>query len=449
MSSRSGFTFIELLIATFIIGTVVTGIFGLFVLSLRTGQEGERRVVAVALANERAEMIRNLPYQNVGTVGGIPAGSIAQQETILRNAVTYTIKTDIRYVDDPYDGTLGSSPSPSPSVSPSPPDLVNTDYKQARVEVSWTGPHPAKPILLILYLAPQGIEGGQSAGTLVFQALNAGGAAVDGATVQLQNSSVSPAVNITTQTDNAGQVILPGLPPAVGTYVLAVSKNGYTSEQTYSSTANFTPDIDHVHLNMLIGQLTPKTFVIDHVASLAITTENDSHTALGTIAYHLKGSKTIGKDATNQPVYMADIQDITDAAGHDTQANLVWDAYDFSIDGVVSGYDIKETSRVLPLVINPADNLDVTVTLVPHTPFSLHVTVVDAVGVPVNNATVSLIGNSVTQALGTGVYGQVLFSALPVNGDYTITIDAPGFSQLIQTVPVVNTTRTKLTLTAL
>lgn len=72
-------------------GTVIVGIFGLFVLGLRSSQEGERRIVGIALANERAEMIRNLPYASVGTTNGIPAGSIAQSETIVRNSNTYTI----------------------------------------------------------------------------------------------------------------------------------------------------------------------------------------------------------------------------------------------------------------------------------------------------------------------------------------------------------------------
>src|SRR3989344_1301397 len=115
----TGFTLIELLIATFIIGTVIVGVFGLFVLGLRSGQEGERRIVGTALANERAEMIRNLPYASVGTVNGIPAGSIPQTETIVRNNNSYTVKTDIRYIDDPFDGTAGGVPH----------DTLNTDYK--------------------------------------------------------------------------------------------------------------------------------------------------------------------------------------------------------------------------------------------------------------------------------------------------------------------------------
>src|SRR5688572_8730500 len=100
MSSKPlsrGFTLIEVVVATFIVGTVVAGMFGLFLLTMRGAQTGERRIVAIALANEKMEMVRNLPYLSVGTIGGVPAGSIPQAETVSRNNQTYTVRTDIRY----------------------------------------------------------------------------------------------------------------------------------------------------------------------------------------------------------------------------------------------------------------------------------------------------------------------------------------------------------------
>ena len=82
---QSGFTLLEVVIAVFIIGTVVAGMFGLFLLTLRSAQTGERRVAAVALANERMEMVRNLPYVEVGTQGGVPSGPIWPDEDVARN----------------------------------------------------------------------------------------------------------------------------------------------------------------------------------------------------------------------------------------------------------------------------------------------------------------------------------------------------------------------------
>ena len=200
--AKTGFTLIELLIATFVIGTALTGIFGLFLLSLRLAQESERRLVAIALANERMEKVRNLPYVDVGTSGGVPSGSIVQEEVVVRNNVSYTVKTDIRYVDDIFDGVTGGGagggclavahePAGQPencqdlcvgssSVNAhiqhgdslgdcaggsSGVDVLNTDYKQVRVEVSWPSPNSPKPILLITKITPEGVEGGELFGT--------------------------------------------------------------------------------------------------------------------------------------------------------------------------------------------------------------------------------------------------------------------------------------------
>lgn len=437
-AAHRGFTIIELLIATFIIGTVVTGLFGLFVLNLRAAQEGERRLVAIALANERAEMIRNLPYSNVGTSGGIPAGSILQEEVIARPTSTYTVRTDVRYVDDSFDGTAGGAPN----------DTVNTDYKQARIEVAWQSPSSPAPILLVMVVAPPGVEGGEAAGTLSFQALNAAAAGIPDASLRIVNMATNPTIDVTTNTDNNGRILLPGLPESAGSYELTLTKAGYTSEQTYTETATFIPDTDHAHLSMLQGQVTPKTFSIDLVSEMAIATQDEELQPLGNIAYSLRGTKTIGVDETETPVYRLNVQEQTNASGTATHPDIIWDSYDFSIDGLATGYDIKETSMLLPAKVNPGEQADLTVTLVPHTPISLHVTVATPEGLPIDNATVQLTQVGYDTTLGTGALGQVLFTDLPFNADYTLSITAPGWQVFNEVITVTNTTRTRAELTS-
>ncbi len=432
-----GFTIIELLIATFIVGTVIVGIFGLFTLGLRSSQEGERRVVGNALANERAEMIRNLPYASVGTLDGIPAGSIAQSETIVRNNNTYTVKTDIRYIDDPFDGTAGGNPN----------DTVNTDYKQARVEVTWQSQNKPKPIILLLTISPAGIEGGTGLGTLSFQALNASGVGVMGASVQVQNTAVSPAVNITTQTDSTGRVVLPGLPPGNETYDITVSKNGYTTDHTYAPTASFTPDTNHTRLSMVASQVTPKTFYTDTISAITITTQDEVATPIGNVAYTLQGTKTIGVNQSGQPVYSVTSTGTTDVAGTASHVDLVWDTYTIGINGIATGYDIKETSVITPITMAPGVSTPLAITLVPHTPISLQISVASPTGQPVDNATVAITQGGFNATLGTGAPGQVLFQNLPANGAYTLDITAPGYEAYSDTVTVTDTTRTVVTLT--
>jgi hypothetical protein len=88
-------------------------------------------------------------------------------------------------------------------------------------------------------------------------------------------------------------------------------------------------------------------------------------------------------------------------------------------------------------------------TLVPHTLISLHVSVTAAAGQPVDNATVHITATGVDETDITGVVGQVFFADLPVGGDYTVEVSAPGFTNLVSTVTVTGSTRTTVQLTPL
>ena len=493
--AKTGFTIIELLIATFVIGTALIGVFGMFLLSLRLAQESERRLVAIALANERMENVRNLPYVDVGTSGGVPSGSILQQETVVRNNVPYTVDIDIRYVDDIFDGegsgigggciavahvpagqsencqdlcvgssavnahiehgdSLGDCAGGSSGV-----DVLNTDYKQVRVEVSWPSPNSPKPILLITKVAPQGVEGGELFGTLSLTVLDALGAVVPTVDVGLVNNSLDPVVNISTQTDSWGGLVLPGLPEASQSYELTVSKTGYTSEQTYDITADFVPDADHNHLSMLIGEVTDKTIVIDLDSRLTMTFEEGGDDVanycegvppreISGQEHTLRGTKTIGVDGSGDPVYIYDFSGVSDASGQSVHENLVWDTYDLALP-VTTVCDIKETSLVMPVVIGTGQDLDMTIKLVKHTPISLHVTVIDPAGLPIDNTTVRLVDNGVDETLGTGIWGQVLFEDIPTNDDYTLEVNAPGYVAYSQTVTVQDSSKVVVGLTAI
>ncbi len=482
-ATNYGFTLLEVIIVTFIIGTAVAGLFGLFLMTLRSAQVGERRIVAVALANEKMELIRNLPYANVGTAGGVPAGTLAQEETITRNNQTYTVRTDIRYVDDLYDGDAdgiqeeeerviichqpGTSAEKTLEVSASALDAhighgdttgacgeqgegtpegdeYNVDYKQVRVEVSWPSQDQISPVLLITYIAPQGIEGGELGGTLDFHAFDAAGAAIVGATVELTNDEVDPAINMTTQTNEEGHVVLPGLPPASDSYHVAVTKAGFTTEQTYPLTATFAPLPDYSAFSLVAEEVTSKTFFIDVLSTLTITTQDEEEAALGNIAYHLRGTKSIGQNATGGIVYKVDEEAVTAANGQNSHTTLDWDAYDITMNGAVTGYDIKETSIPLPVTIAPGEEKELTVVLAPHTDNSVQVTIVDGTGAPVDNATVALEGAG---SLVTGVWGQVFFSGLSGGAQLQLNVSAPGFIPQQQTVGGTGTVRARIELT--
>ncbi|MBU3923000.1 prepilin-type N-terminal cleavage/methylation domain-containing protein, partial [Patescibacteria group bacterium] len=101
---KKGFTLIETLIAIAILVIVIIGIVGVLQMNIRIANRTSSRVGAVSLINKRMEMLRNLDYDNIGTIGGIPSGDIPQQETIILNDIEYTLKTFIQYFDDLKDG---------------------------------------------------------------------------------------------------------------------------------------------------------------------------------------------------------------------------------------------------------------------------------------------------------------------------------------------------------
>ncbi|MEK7627041.1 MAG: hypothetical protein AAB397_00455, partial [Patescibacteria group bacterium] len=100
----TGFTLIESVIGIALMLIVFIGIFGVYQLGFRVVWQSGARITAVSLANQKLELVRNLSYNGVGTLGGIPSGLIPQTEVISRNNIEYTVRTNISYIDDSFDG---------------------------------------------------------------------------------------------------------------------------------------------------------------------------------------------------------------------------------------------------------------------------------------------------------------------------------------------------------
>ncbi len=491
-SRTNGLTLIEVLLATVIIGIIAVGASNLFLLSMRSSQEAERRVVAIALANERMEMIRNLPYENVGTIGGIPSGAIAQAETITRNSINYEVKTEVRYVDDVYDGSASGSTEEEDfiiicHIPPGHPenqttirvaasaldahlahgdytgacgsgggdgtdegDDYNGDYKLARVEVDWASQYETQPVLLMTYIAPKGIEGGSLSGTLDLQIASAEGVGIAEADVEIISDQTDPTIDITTETNAEGRVVMPGFPEMAEAYQVIVHKDGYTSEQTYAATDDFLPDAEHTNLTMLVQQVTSKLLFIDLVAQVELKTVDAEGVVIGNVPYHWQGEKTIGQNIDEEgnttDVYKFDQDGTTDQAGIASLEDLEWDTYSMSIPAE-SGYIVKEYWPVHPFQIDPGTDTDVEVVLVPYTDYSVQVTVLDLTGVPVDNATVRLEKDGFSEENGTGVRGQVIFTDLPELGNYDLFVDVGNYETYSQTVQVSGNETVQVSLT--
>lgn len=255
---------------------VFVGIVGAFRLTVMVVSNNKARAGAIALANERLEFIRSLPYNSVGTTGGIPAGNLAQEEMVHLNDVDYTRRTFVSWEDDPADGSGGADTNG-----------IRTDYKAAKVTVSWTVRDGTHTITLITRLSPPGIETSVPGGTLSFNIVNANLAPVSSAQIRIQRSGVTPAIDMTTYTDDAGSAVVLGVPAGSG-YRITVTKSGYSTAQTYSSTATNTNPIP-AHLGVALNQTTAATFAIDILSTKIIETYSPVSTGTTTEQFNDAG----------------------------------------------------------------------------------------------------------------------------------------------------------------
>src|SRR3990167_4175650 len=124
--AQRGMTLIDTVVGSALMLTIFVGIAAAFQLSIDVVTNNKARAGAIALANERLEYIRSLPYNSLGTLGGIPPGAIAQSESVSLNGVPYTRRTFIGYVEDPDDGLAAADQNG-----------IIVDYKIVRADVAW------------------------------------------------------------------------------------------------------------------------------------------------------------------------------------------------------------------------------------------------------------------------------------------------------------------------
>jgi len=165
-----GMSFIEVLVAAAVIALVFGGLIAGFQYALILLTQTRSQTGALALANERVEYIRSLPYDSVGTQLGIPSGLIPQNETAVLNGITYNRRTFVQYEDSAADG-LGAADS----------NGITADYKTAKVEVSWVQRGVTRSVILVTSIIPKGIESTAGGGTLIANVFNASAVPIAGA----------------------------------------------------------------------------------------------------------------------------------------------------------------------------------------------------------------------------------------------------------------------------
>ncbi len=253
---QRGVTLLDTVVGTALMLVIFLGITGAFQLSVDVVINNKARSGAIALANERMEYIRSIAYASIGTVGGIPSGSISQSETVVLNGITYTRRTVVVYADDPKDG-LGTADT----------NGIISDYKAAKVDVAWTSRTGTRHITLVSrFEPPSGMEIACTppCGTLIVNVVDSVSSPLSGVSVSIVNTLTTPAININTFTNVSGAASFIGAPAASGHQII-VTKTGYSTDQTYS-----TPP--QAHLTVSNNATTAWTFSIDVLGNKTIQT---------------------------------------------------------------------------------------------------------------------------------------------------------------------------------
>lgn len=254
-----GFSFIDVVVGSALILIIFLSLTTLLRTSLLVASVAKARAGATGVANTAMEHVRSLPYDSVGTIGGIPAGEIPQYATTTLNAIAYQVRTFVEYVDDSADGSGGSDTN-----------SITTDYKRIKIAVTYLVRGKLYEVVQVSSYTPSSIETTTGGGTLKVQVVNATGVVVPGATVRVVNASTSPTIDVTTFTDATGVVLLGGAATSTE-YQVYVSKPGYSSAQTYvrdGTNQNPSPG----YLTVVKNVTTTSTFAIDLLADLTVRT---------------------------------------------------------------------------------------------------------------------------------------------------------------------------------
>jgi type II secretory pathway pseudopilin PulG len=348
--TRRGFTLIEALVNVVIVVMVSMAIMSMAVGVLRYTQFSKMRTIALPLANERMEELRNLPYDSLATVQGAiyPPGDILDEQVVTQSGVKYTLKTRIDFVDDPFDGDATGS------IQGKPVDLYPYDYKKISITVWRAGWQ--KPVgNLVTNVSARAAETESGTGILLVTVLDAQGLPVSNATITVQNFEIAPGVNIITTTDVSGKVQIPRLPPEEhNKYHVTATKAGYSTDSTYPRTAQ-NPNALKPDLNIFVQQVTTETFSIDKISTMIILARDQNEASVADFPIMITSDKLIYNNP-DTPKFLQTHN--TNPDGQIVLQNMEWDSYALALAN--NQYALCSTSPQQKVSVAPDSTVTVT-----------------------------------------------------------------------------------------
>jgi uncharacterized protein (TIGR02145 family)/uncharacterized repeat protein (TIGR02543 family) len=369
-------TLVEVLVGSAIFVILALSVYQGYKLAMDVIRVSRIKVTATALANEQFEIMRNLPYADVGIAGGLPPGKIPYTQTLIRDGKEFVVITTIRNIDDPFDGELGGMVN----------DTSPADYKLAELEITCALCRNFPPINVTTYIGPKNLESASTNGALFIKVFDANGVPLPGASVHVENNSVVPSFVIDDVTNNDGLLQIVDAPPGVQVYEITVSKDGYTTERTYPVGEPANPNPVKTHATVSLQQLTQISFFIDKASTLQISSVSDTCLVVPNFDFSLHGEKLIGVD-----IYKFDDLFTTDSAGEESITGLDWDTYKLTTTD--DTYDLAGVIPANTFTLSPDTIQTVKLILSPKSPQSLLITVKDvSTGLPLSEVAVNLTG---------------------------------------------------------
>jgi len=356
-----GFTLIETIIGVAIFSIIATSAWFALAKIFESVSTLRTKTVATNLATEQIEIVRNLPYADVGIKNGLPAGVIPYEQNLTRDNKEFLVRTTIRNIDLPFDGTIGGNPN----------DTSPADNKLVEIEVSCVkcGKN-IPPLFFNTRVAPKSLESTGNNGALFISVLDSNGKPVKQADVYIKNNTKNPPIIIEDVTNDSGVLQIIDAPPGTGAYEITVSKEGYSTEKTYAIGDPLNPSPTKPHSNVLAGKVTQISFVIDKLSELNINSRSASCNPISNIDFNLESSKMIG---LNKPKY--DIDHVTNSNGYKFIGELEWDTY--KIISLESGKHLVGSNPAIPLDLFSGTEQSIDLILGDAFPNAVLVTVID------------------------------------------------------------------------
>lgn len=438
---------IEALTLLFIFSLIMVTFYSVISIGTRYIHDSKNRLSALAIANERMEIVRNLSYDNVGTIGGGSVeGNIPEDQDIMENGRSYHVNTLVSYVDDSFDGNY-------------PADAIPGDYKRVIINVSWeNGGLGNNEVRLESRFVPPGLEvlnPGDGILSINVFSDQPEGTGVANSTVHIVNSETG--LDTYQETDSVGNIVLIGnnIQDSIYGYEITVAKDGYETIGTLPPYPDTPYNPTFVHASVASGSVNVANIIQNKLSDLAIRTVGYQDQPVGDIDFHLTGGKKIGIEVNfpNDDVYNLDVDENTDSNGEKDFSDISPGQFWFSLAVAETGYEIIKTDPDVPYEIASDDAIAYPFSLYSETPLTFKVKLADKnvtsflVSVLKNSDDSPIAGASVQLTNGAGydatvtsaANGKAFFptTADPfLSGTYDLKVTADGFIESNSSVTV-------------